>query len=174
MQIIVLGFWRSQAIWLSCAVPRLVQVVDAGRTGLQGNDSELLAPAGDLIYKGLRDGFRGEVFGGPPAAPAGASIQQLAADVQQLVSIMADKGYALKATVSSVKSSSSGSGGSFTLSLQGPCNLWGMSALGARRSLVVNAFDVMVTDGYLRASGRRSSFRLQLTDAGLEEHWTVV
>lgn len=127
-----------------------------------------------MIYNGLRGGFRGETFGGPPAAASGASIQQLTADVQQLLSIMADKGYALKASVANVKSNSSGSGGSFTVSLQGPCNLWGMSALGARRSLVVNTFDVMAIDAYLRASGKQGRFSLQLTDAGLEEQWTVV
>lgn len=134
---------------------------------------DAVAP-GDLIYKGLRDGFKGEVFGGPAAAPAGTSTQELAANIQELLNIMAKKGYALKALVSDVKSSSTGAGGSFTVTLQGPCNLWGMSALGARRSLVVNAFDVMVTDAYLRASGRQGRFELQLTESGLEEQWTVV
>ncbi|WIA08996.1 hypothetical protein OEZ85_008410 [Tetradesmus obliquus] len=56
------------------------------------DDSQLPAyffqKTGDLIYDGLLNGFRGEDFGGPPPAPAGASIQQLAAGVQQLLSIM--------------------------------------------------------------------------------------
>lgn len=134
----------------------------------------VLLLVGDLIYRGLRDGFRGEVFGGPPAAPAGASIERLAADVQQLLSIMVDKGYALKAAVSEVRpSDGSEATGSFTVTLQGPCNLWGMSALGARRSLVVNAFDVMAIDAYLRASARQGRFSLQLTESGLREQWTI-
>jgi hypothetical protein len=136
------------------------------------------APAGDLIYDGLLNGFRGEVFGGPPSAPAGASIQQLAAGVQQLLSIMVDKGYALRATVtdvaaSSSSSSSSSSGGSFSVSIQGSCNLWGINALAARQSLVVNVHDAMVIDAYLRASGRQAQYELRLTEAGLEEDWVV-
>jgi hypothetical protein len=135
----------------------------------------LLLPAGDLIYDGLLNGFRGEEFGGPPPAPAGASIQQLAAGVQQLLSIMVDKGYALKAAVSDVApSSSSSSSGSFSVSIQGSCNLWGINALAARQSLVVNVHDAMVIDAYLRASGRQSRYELRLTDAGLEQDWVVV
>jgi hypothetical protein len=142
----------------------------------------LLLPAGDLIYDGLLNGFRGEVFGGPPPAPAGASIQELAAGVQQLLSIMVDKGYALRATVTDVasssgsgsSSSSSSSGGSFSVSIQGSCNLWGINALAARQSLVVNVHDAMVIDAYLRASGRQSQYELRLTEAGLEQDWVVV
>ncbi|KAF6266753.1 hypothetical protein COO60DRAFT_12124 [Scenedesmus sp. NREL 46B-D3] len=130
---------------------------------------------GDLMYDGLLNGFRGEEFGGPPPAPAGASIQQLAAGVQQLLSIMVDKGYALKAEVKGVTSSGSSSrgGGSFSVSIQGSCNLWGVNALAARQSLVVNVHDAMVIDAYLRASGRQAGYELRLTEAGLEEDWVV-
>ncbi|WIA29070.1 hypothetical protein OEZ86_011581 [Tetradesmus obliquus] len=141
------------------------------------DDSQLPAyffqKTGDLVYDGLLNGFRGEDFGGPPPAPAGASIQQLAAGVQQLLSIMVDKGYALRAEVADVASSSSSSGGSFSVSIQGSCNLWGINALAARQSLVVNVHDAMVIDAYLRASGRQATYELQLTEAGLEEAWVV-
>lgn len=96
--------------------------------------------------------------------------------MQQLLAIMVDKGYALKAEVSDVRPGSrsdSSSSGSFTVSVVGSCNLWGMNALSARQSLVVNAFDVMVTDAYLRASGRQGRYALQLTDSGLQESWVM-
>lgn len=134
------------------------------------------------MYQGLLNGFQGETFGGPAPPQAGASIQQLAAGVQQLLDCMVAKGYAISATVdevqaqpaSSSSSSSSGPGGSFTVTVNGPCNLWALGALKARNSRVINAYDVMVTAAWLRAGGRSASHEVELSDAGLTERWTVV
>eukprot|EP00775_Hariotina_reticulata_P013762 gene13762-13881_t len=129
--------------------------------------------AGDLIYQGLRYGFRGKQFGGVPPAAAEAGIQHLAAGVQQLLGVMVDNGFALKAQVTDVQQSSSGSGGRFRVSVQGPCNLFSLHALGTRRALVMNTYDVFVIDAYLRASGRQGRVELELTDAGLDQEWVV-
>jgi hypothetical protein len=136
-------------------------------------NTRLVPISGDLIYQGLRYGFRGKQFGGVPPAPTEAGIQQLAADVQQLLDIMVANGFALKAQVTEVQQYNSGAGGRFRVSVQGPCNLFSLQALGARRALVMNAYDVFVIDAYLRASGRRGSVELQLTDAGLDQEWLV-
>lgn len=131
--------------------------------------------AGDLIYAGLSQGFRGEAFGGPQPCPPGASLAQLAAGVQALLDVMVAQGYALNAAVTDVveQPRSSGGSGSFRISIQGPCNLWGLRALGARRSLVINAYSAMVVDAFLRASGRPGVVEVELTDAGVEERWRV-
>lgn len=133
------------------------------------------AAAGDLMYTGLLNGFQGEQFGGPPPPKAGASIQQLAAGVQQLLDAMVAKGYAISAVVSEVQASSSSTGsGSFTVTVNGPCNLWALSALKARNSKVINAYDVMVTAAWLRAGGLSATREVELFDSGLIQRWTVV
>ncbi|KAF8072881.1 hypothetical protein HT031_000541 [Scenedesmus sp. PABB004] len=130
--------------------------------------------AGDLIYDGLRNGFRGEQFGGPPPAPRGADVAALAAGAGALLDVMVGRGYALRAEVGDVAPAPGGGpGGGFTVRVTGPCNLWSMAALGARRALVTNAYDVMAVDAWLHASGRAGAFELQLTESGLEERWTV-
>jgi hypothetical protein len=123
---------------------------------------------GDLIYAGLRDGFRGRTFGGPPPAPPGASSDDLAAGAGALLRGMADAGYALRAEVSAT-----GPGG-FTVSLTGPCNLWALRALGSRGAAVVNAYDVLALDSWLRASGRSAAVELELTESGVNETWTLM
>lgn len=138
--------------------------------------------SGDLIYQGLLNGFQGETFGGPAPPQPDASIQQVAAGVQQLLDCMVAKGYAISATVdqvqpasgSSSRSSSAGPGGSFTVTVNGPCNLWALNALKSRNSRVINAYDVMVVAAWLRAGGRSASHEVELLDSGLTERWTVV
>lgn len=130
------------------------------------------------MYQGLWKGFQGQQFGGPPPPKAGADIQQLAAGVQQLLAAMVAKGYAISAAVTDIQpgsSSSSGSaGGSFTVTVTGPCNLWALTALKARNSRVINVYDVMVTAAWLRAGGMAASHQVELTDSGLTERWTIV
>jgi hypothetical protein len=142
------------------------------------------AAAGDLMYQGLLNGFQGEQFGGPPPPSAAASIQQLAAGVQQLLDCMVAKGYAINAAVTDVQPSSSGGadggsdgssrGGSFTVTVNGACNLWSMGALRSRNSRLINAYDVMVIDAWLRAGSRSARHELELFQSGLVERWSVV
>ena len=127
---------------------------------------------GDLIYAGLRDGFRGEEFGGPAAAPRGASKGEILAGVRKILDIMVDRGYAIKASVVDVPGIGDAFGG-FKVSIRGPANLWGLSALGARAALVANAFDVMAVAAWLRASGIEAEYELDLTETGVEEEWTL-
>jgi hypothetical protein len=107
----------------------------------------------------------------------------VAAGVQQLLDCMVAKGYAISAAVdqvvaqpasSSSSSSSAGPGGSFTVTVNGPCNLWALNALKSRNSRVINAYDVMVIAAWLRAGGRSASHEVELLDSGLTERWTVV
>ena len=78
------------------------------------------------------------------------------------------QGYALRAEVSAT-----GPGG-FTVSLTGPCNLWALRALGSRGAAVVNAYDVLALDSWLRASGRSAAVELELTESGVNETWTLM
>jgi hypothetical protein len=130
---------------------------------------------GSLMMQGLWKGFQGAQFGGPAPAPAAASIQQLAAGVDQLLQAMVRAGYAISAAVTDIQpSSGGGSGGSFTVTVTGPCNLWALAALRARNSKVVNAYDVMATAAWLKASGRRAQHEVELGESGLTERWRVV
>jgi hypothetical protein len=56
---------------------------------------------------------------------------------------------------------------------QGAATQWGLLALSYRRAAVANAFDAMVVGALLRASGKSASYRLELTDVGLEHTWEV-
>jgi hypothetical protein len=127
---------------------------------------------GDLIYKGLRDGFRGEEFGGPAAAAPSANKEEILGGVRKILGIMVDKGYAIKASVTDVPGVG-GSLGGFKVSIKGPANLWGLSALGARAASVANAFDIMAVSAWLRASGIDAEYDLDLTETGVEEEWTL-
>lgn len=156
------------------------------------------AVAGDCIYGGLVNGFRGEVFGGPPPAPRGASLDDLLVGVTRILDIFKDRGYCLDYELSkggadldlddafttrssggSGSRSSSSSGdpvkpGAFTVKITGPATLWGLGALASQRALIANTHDVMAVAAYLRASGRSSTRQLELTDAGYVERWQVL
>lgn len=138
------------------------------------------AVTGDLMYQGLLNGFQGETFGGPAPPKADASIQQLAVGVQQLLDCMVAKGYAISAAVTDVQpgnsSSTAGSaaGGSFSVTVNGPCNLWAVSALKARNSKVINAYDVMVTAAWMRTGGFSAAPEVELLDSGLAQRWTIL
>eukprot|EP00798_Chlamydomonas_sp_ICE-L_P021921 gene21921-28966_t len=129
---------------------------------------------GDNIYDGLVNGFRGlvkgfldEVFGAPPPAKKGASVEQLTSDINTILSIMVDRGYALKANVVNVDDAG------FKIKVQGSINLWGISALNYRRSVVVNSYDAMVIGAYLRASGRAGLYETEYNNVGYEQVWTL-
>lgn len=125
-----------------------------------------------MIYQALLKGFQGETFNGPAPPKPGASIQQLAAGAQQLLDGMVAKGYAISATVSQVQPA--GNGGSFQVTVNGPCNLWSLAALKARNSKIVNAYDVMAISAWLRAGGvtPASPPQVELGESGLTERWT--
>ncbi|KAG2489679.1 hypothetical protein HYH03_011788 [Edaphochlamys debaryana] len=127
------------------------------------------AKTGDRIFTGLRDGFRGNQFGGPPAAPPGAPLSEVVAGVRKLMDVMVENGYALKAEVADVDEASR----SFVVRLLGPANLWGETSLNFRRSPVVNCYDVMAVDAYLRASGRAGTFELTPNPSGCEVAWRL-
>ncbi|KAI3428408.1 hypothetical protein D9Q98_007235 [Chlorella vulgaris] len=128
---------------------------------------------GELVYRGLVEGFRGEQYGGPlPCAP-GASTEQLMAGVQQVLDIFAAKGFSLKTTLLP-KPASGGSGDGFTVVQQGPANLWSLQALAARRSLVYQQPDAAAVAAFLRASGRSSTCRLTWTDTAVTQEWNLV
>jgi hypothetical protein len=129
--------------------------------------------AGDRIYAGLVDGFRGEQFGARRPAARGAPFAELVAGVKALLAIFEEKGYALKAEVSDV-SEAPGGGGSFTVAVNGPATLWGLTALAGQRALVANTHDAMAVAAYLRASGRAPARELEFSDAGYIERWTVL
>ncbi|KAI8463524.1 MAG: hypothetical protein J3K34DRAFT_389034 [Monoraphidium minutum] len=131
--------------------------------------------AGDRIYNGLVGGFRGEDFGGPPPAPRGAGLRELAGGVGAILGIFKGRGYCLDAAVSEVEEAAGGGGGGrFVVRVTGPATLWGLTALAGQRALVANTHDAMAVAAYLRASGRASSRELELTDTGYLERWEVV
>lgn len=154
--------------------------------------------AGARIYAGLRDGFRGEQFNGPPPARAGASLDELLAGAKRLLQIFEEKGYCLKAEISDVVaggdggddlggglssgggSGSSGSGGggsggggTFTVTINGPATLWGLRALATQNAAIANAHDALALAAYFEASGRACERELELTDTGYVERWRV-
>jgi hypothetical protein len=49
----------------------------------------------------------------------------------------------------------------------------GLAALSFRRSPVVNSFDAMVIDAYLRACGRSATMESTYTDSVVEQTWTL-
>ncbi|GLC41889.1 hypothetical protein PLESTB_001043800 [Pleodorina starrii] len=124
---------------------------------------------GDKIYAGLRNGFRDFQFGGPPPLPAGASLAALTTAVQNLLDVMVNNGYALKAEVYDVDDAEQ----SFKVKITGPANLWGLTNLNFRRSLVLNAYDCMAVDALLRASGRSASFELSTSPSGVDVQWVL-
>jgi hypothetical protein len=135
----------------------------------------LFETAGNLMYQGLRDGFRGEVFGGPGAAPPGAGLPELVGGVRQLLDITVDRGYAISARVTAVPpGGTAGPKGGFRVEVQGSANLWALRALGARQAKVANAYDAMIVAAWLRASGVDADYQLRLVDAGLEVDWTLL
>ncbi|KAK9839251.1 hypothetical protein WJX81_004341 [Elliptochloris bilobata] len=145
--------------------------------------TRLQREAGDRIYSGLLQGFRGEQFGAPPPLPASAPVAELAAGVQSLLRIFASRGYALDARVSDVAPARScasverhgacPSAGTFSVRLEGPATLWGMGALASRRAML-NAYDAMVTEAFLRRSGCSASYELRRTDTAIEQRWVLV
>ncbi|GAB4822963.1 hypothetical protein N2152v2_010009 [Parachlorella kessleri] len=128
---------------------------------------------GERIYSGLVNGFRGVQYGGPQPCSPGCSFQELMAGVQQVLDIFTGQGFAINTTLSSVTPAASGRGGSFSVKMEGPANLWSLQSLASRRSLVYNAYDALAVAAYLRASGRTPTYKLAWTDTAITERWTV-
>lgn len=128
--------------------------------------------AGDKIYLGLVNGFRGEEFGGPRPAPRGAAAGELLGGVRSILEIFKGRGYCLDFEISEVEEPPGGDL-SFEVRVAGPATLWGLGALASQRALIANTHDAMAVAAYLRASGRASARELELTDTGYVERWTV-
>ncbi|KAJ9531575.1 hypothetical protein QJQ45_014960 [Haematococcus lacustris] len=134
---------------------------------------------GDALYRGLRDGFRGEVFGAPPALPASASLDEVGSKVQQLLDIMVARGYALKAFVAGLDPLTSTDNPTLTpgaarlrVAASGTVTQWGVANLSFRRSPVVNAYEGLLVESYLRASGRKvDSHTMTYNDTEIDHEW---
>lgn len=140
--------------------------------------------AGDNIYRGLRDGFRGRDFGAPIQQSSDTHISRLVDDAQNILNIFVQNGYALKAKVSSVTEGcsegsceyhgASGARGSFQIKLDGPANLWGMAALANQGSNLHTAYSALAVDGYLRASGVEAHYTVDHTPTAVTHNWTLI
>eukprot|EP00884_Botryococcus_braunii_P021910 jgi/Botrbrau1/8402/Bobra.0237s0023.1 len=139
---------------------------------------------GDMVYASLRSGFQGEEFGAPEPAPPGSSIQAIADRVQRLLNVFTDRGFMIRGEVVDVTPArSEGSveyhaagctAGSFRIRLDAPANLWGLTQLTARGSLLRNPLDALAIQGFLRASGcTKPSYTLQVGEVSVTELWTI-
>ena len=64
---------------------------------------------GEVLYKGLREGFRGTTFAGVPAPPPpGAPTAAVLAGVEALVGAFVDQGFAIAASLRDVRPASAG------------------------------------------------------------------
>eukprot|EP01025_Chloroclados_australasicus_P065062 TRINITY_DN8802_c0_g1_i4.p1 TRINITY_DN8802_c0_g1~~TRINITY_DN8802_c0_g1_i4.p1 ORF type:complete len:367 (-),score=26.50 TRINITY_DN8802_c0_g1_i4:253-1248(-) len=132
--------------------------------------------AGDLIYTGLLEGFRGEQFGAPAPVKAtdpNFSAKLLQQNLQRLLDIMVQKGYAINANLSNFDYSQEQESSTFNVYVKAPANLWGLQNLQFRRSPIYNVYDAMVLDGYLRQCGFISNYNFKLTDTGISERWQI-
>ena len=139
---------------------------------------------GELLYAGLREGFRGTTFAGVPAPlHPGAPTAAVLAGVEALLRVFVDQGFAIAASVRDVRPASAadlggGSGAAggvaFTVRLEGPANLWALRARGARRRGVCNAYDALAVGAFLGASGRAWRYSLEVGETAVEERWVVV
>lgn len=133
---------------------------------------------GDKLYDGLRYGFRGEQFGAPEPLSPSSSVQEVTQAVQQLLDILVSRGYALKAQVTPTQPEEAAlqvakEECSFRVSILGPANLWGLQALSYRRSPLLNSYDSLLIEAYLRASGFQSQHESSLQQVGVEQRWSV-
>jgi hypothetical protein len=144
--------------------------------------------AGDNIYGGLANGFRGEVFEGVPGLLSpGAGADEVAAGFRALVGVLVGRGYALSAQVSSSSSSSSSANDNdleLRVTLEGSATQWGSAALAARRTKVMTLHEAAALDGWLRASAaaargggkgwRATSVEAEFGDATRSTTWRLV
>ncbi|KAL6764498.1 hypothetical protein V8C86DRAFT_2471112 [Haematococcus lacustris] len=116
---------------------------------------------GDALYSGLRDGFR------------------VGLKVQQLLDIMVARGYALKAFVAGLDPLTSTDDPTLTpgaarlrVAASGTVTQWGVANLSFRRSPVVNAYEGLLVESYLRASGRKvDSHTMTYNDTEIDHEW---
>ena len=66
-----------------------------------GSCNSILGPLNNALDTNFCPVVQGEEFGGPPPRAAGASLDELAGDAQKILSIMVDRGYAIKVAASS-------------------------------------------------------------------------
>jgi hypothetical protein len=132
------------------------------------------ARAGDKIYTALRadgEGFRGQHFSGPAPLPVGASFAALVDGARELLAVFVDNGYAISARVEGIKSR--GSGGAFSIRLQGPATLWALQALTSRRSAVHNCYEAMALEAFFRASRREAKYTVSWSPSEIVTHWEM-
>ncbi|KAL3684406.1 hypothetical protein R1sor_002428 [Riccia sorocarpa] len=126
--------------------------------------------AGDVIYQRLVEGFEDQSFNAPSPLAEGSSFDS---GVQNVLQILVDQGYALKATVDQVTPSSDSLGGKFRVKVDGGATLWGLQTLVSRRASVLPTFDTLAVGGFLRACKKRATYKIRYSDTSVEELWTV-
>jgi hypothetical protein len=127
---------------------------------------------------GLRDGFRGVTFEHvPQPLRPNASVDEIQAAISDLVGAMATKGFCSTYAVTREEVDDrdrADARGGLKVSCQGTANLWGLQALRFRESRVMHAYDVLVVDAFLRASGIAASVRFQANDVGTVARWALL
>ncbi|BBM99349.1 hypothetical protein MPTK1_1g20650 [Marchantia polymorpha subsp. ruderalis] len=129
--------------------------------------------AGNIIYERLLEGFEDDSFNAPPPLSEDSSFSVVVQNVQKLLQILVDQGYALKAVVDEVESFTDSRGGKFRVKVDGSATLWGLQTLVSRRALVLSNFDALAVGGFLRACKRHATYKIRCSDTSVEELWTV-
>jgi hypothetical protein len=145
---------------------------DAGLSDNSKLPERLQLQVGRKILAYLRGGFRDQTYPVPEVPAAPASISNLAACAQKLLDIFVSNGFAISAQVGNVMSTKAG-GGSWTVRVEGPANLWGVATLQFRRALVADAFDALAVVAFLDSAGYNASFEISTDSTSLQQAWTI-
>jgi hypothetical protein len=129
---------------------------------------------GDMIYSGLREGFRGVVFDSTPAPlDPRCSTEELITGVRELLKVFKDQGFCINAEVSDVRPGVEPGSISFKISLTGPATLWALQSINSERGNLFPVYDAFTIAAFLRASGKSSTCAFSWNDTTVTEEWTV-
>jgi hypothetical protein len=141
-------------------------------------DNELLPgrfelDLGNMIYSGLREGFRGVTFNPPEPLNPRCSTEDLITGVRSLLNVFKDQGFCINAEVVDVKLGTEPGSLSFKVTLTGPANLWALQSVNSKRGTLFPVYDAFTIAAFLRASGRSATCSFSWTNTTVTEEWNV-
>jgi hypothetical protein len=128
---------------------------------------------GNMIYSGLREGFRGVVFNPPAPLNPRCSTEELIAGVRALLKVFKDQGFCINAEVLDVRPGVEPGSVRFRVNLTGPANLWALQSVNSKRGNIFPEYTAFTTAAFLRQSGRAATCAFSWTDTTLTEEWEV-
>lgn len=130
---------------------------------------------GDKILRGIQEGFRDATFDGPAVLEGDAARpEDVMVGVKKILKVFVDNGFCLQSRVEDVVLSTAGDENQFKVRTEGAANAWAIQALQSHNAKVMNHYDALTIDAYMRQCGKKADYTVSPGSGTLHEAWRFV